>query len=62
MRANELALLEYEAGLTDFERVLDTERTLLSAQEQVTLNQASETQAVISLYKAVGGGWAASDY
>ena len=62
VRANELALLEYEAGLTDFERVLDTERTLLSAQEQVTLNQASETQAVISLYKAVGGGWAASDY
>jgi NodT family efflux transporter outer membrane factor (OMF) lipoprotein len=59
-RANVLASLEYEAGLSDFDRVLDTQRTLLTAQEQFVLNQSSESTATIQLYKAVGGGWDAA--
>jgi NodT family efflux transporter outer membrane factor (OMF) lipoprotein len=59
-RANLLASQEYEAGLTEFDRVLDTQRTLLTAQEQLVLNQSAESTATIQLYKAVGGGWDAS--
>jgi len=59
-RANVLASQEYEAGLSDFDRVLDTQRTLLTAQEQFVLNQSAESTATIQLYKAVGGGWNAS--
>ena len=60
-RARDLAAQEYDAGLTDFDRVLEAERTVLSLQEQFALNQSGETQAVISVYKAIGGGWAAAD-
>ena len=60
VRASELARLEYEAGLTGFDRVLDSEQTQLSLEEQRLLNQSAETQALIRLYKAVGGGWDAA--
>lgn len=59
-RARDLATQEYDAGLADFDRVLDAERTVLSLQEQFALNQSGEAQAVISVYKAVGGGWDAA--
>jgi NodT family efflux transporter outer membrane factor (OMF) lipoprotein len=59
-RANVLAAQEYEAGLTDFDRVLDTQRTLLTAQEQLVLNHSAESTATIQLYKAAGGGWDAA--
>lgn len=58
--ANSLAQQSYEAGLSDFSRVLDTQRTLLSLQEQLTQNKAGEITSVILLYKALGGGWAAA--
>lgn len=60
-RANVFASQEYKAGLTDFNRVLDTQRTLLTAQEQLVLNQSAESTATIQLYKAVGGGWDAAE-
>jgi outer membrane protein TolC len=56
----DLATQEYEAGLSGFIEVLDAQRTLLSLQEQHALNQSAETGAMISLYKAVGGGWSAA--
>ena len=59
-RANRFATQQYESGLTGFDQVLDTQRTLLSLQEQLALNQSAETSAMISLYKAVGGGWDAA--
>jgi NodT family efflux transporter outer membrane factor (OMF) lipoprotein len=59
-RAHQLARQEYEAGLTDFDQVLRTQRTLLSQEEQSALNVSAETTSVISLYKAVGGGWSAA--
>jgi NodT family efflux transporter outer membrane factor (OMF) lipoprotein len=56
----DLATQEYEAGLSGFIEVLDAQRTLLSLQEQHALNQSAETGAMISLYKAAGGGWSAA--
>lgn len=54
-----LARNRYTAGLTDFQTVLDTERSLLTAEESVVTTQASHTTAAIQLYKALGGGWQA---
>lgn len=53
----DLSLLQYEEGLIDFQRVLDTQR-VLSAQA----NRFSETNGkvgtnLVALYKALGGGW-----
>lgn len=47
----------YEAGLADFQRVLDTQRTRLTAEEALVIAQANVLTAVIQLYKALGGGW-----
>jgi NodT family efflux transporter outer membrane factor (OMF) lipoprotein len=55
--AAELARAQYQAGLVDFQRVLETERTLLTAQDSVASAEADVLTAVILLYKALGGGW-----
>jgi outer membrane protein, multidrug efflux system len=55
--AASLAQSRYQAGLTDFQSVLDTQRTLLSVQDSLVSSQADRTLAVIRLYKALGGGW-----
>lgn len=56
-----LARHQYEAGLIDFQTVLDTERTVLTVEDDLTTAQANGTIAVIQLYKALGGGWPATD-
>jgi outer membrane protein, multidrug efflux system len=48
----------YSAGITDFQTVLDTQRTLLSAQDSLKSTEAEQASALIRLYKALGGGWA----
>jgi NodT family efflux transporter outer membrane factor (OMF) lipoprotein len=55
--ADLLAQLSYNAGTDDFQNVLDAQRAVLSAQESLLSAQADNTQAIISLYKAVGGAW-----
>ncbi len=55
--AASLARQQYQAGLADFQTVLDTERSVLSAEDSLANTQASRTTAVIQLYKALGGGW-----
>lgn len=58
--AAELARQLYAAGLSDFQTVLDTERTVLTIEESLTTAEANDTIAVIQLYKALGGGWPAT--
>ena len=56
-RSLDLATIQYQEGLVDFERVLDSQRTLFSQQERLVDNLGSVTQNLIALYKAMGGGW-----
>jgi NodT family efflux transporter outer membrane factor (OMF) lipoprotein len=56
-RAAELARDQYASGLIDFQSVLDAERSLLSFQDQFAQSQGQVTSDLISLYKALGGGW-----
>jgi NodT family efflux transporter outer membrane factor (OMF) lipoprotein len=58
-RSSDLAFIQYREGAIDFQRVLDSMRSLL--QEETTLAQAQSDIAtnLISLYKALGGGWEA---
>lgn len=51
------ARLRYENGYTSFIEVLDAERSLFNAQLQYTQTQQVQFQAMINLYKAIGGGW-----
>lgn len=57
VEANRLARLQYQAGTVDFQKVLDTDRTRLSAEDGVASADADVLTAVVQLYKALGGGW-----
>ena len=62
--AREAALLLrnlYQAGLTDFQKVLETERTRLTAEDNLALAEAAMRTNLIKLYKALGGGWQVAD-
>ena len=58
--AAELAASQYSAGLVDFSTVLDSQRSLLSLQDQLIQSEASVTSNLARLYKALGGGWSTS--
>ncbi len=53
----EIAEQRYATGLTDFLSVLDSQRTLLSLEEQLANSTRDLAHAQIQLYKALGGGW-----
>lgn len=52
-----LAHQQYQSGLVDFQKVLDTERTRLSVEDSLASAELDGLNALISLYKALGGGW-----
>jgi len=55
--AAQLARQLYESGNADFQKVLDAERSLLSVEDNLASTEAAGLTALISLYKALGGGW-----
>ncbi|MGR8936137.1 MAG: TolC family protein, partial [Gammaproteobacteria bacterium] len=59
--AVQLAETQYSAGISDFQRVLDAQRSLLSAQLELTGSEAAVASDIIRLYSALGGGWDAEN-
>lgn len=55
-----LAQQRYASGLIDFQTVLSTQRTLLSAQNSVASTLTDLGTDHVRLYKALGGGWQAA--
>ena len=53
------ARLRYDNGYTSYLEVIDAERSLFNAQLTFTQSQQTLLQAMINLYKAMGGGWTA---
>ena len=47
----------YTAGLTDFLKVLDSERQAFAAEDLEAQSRLATVQDVIALYKSLGGGW-----
>ncbi len=47
----------YENGLTDFQNVLDMQRTLTDQQDQLALSQGLVAANLVRIYTALGGGW-----
>jgi len=52
-----IARLRYDNGYTSYIEVLDAERSLFNAQLTYAQTQGVLFQALINLYKAMGGGW-----
>ncbi|MFM2405445.1 MAG: hypothetical protein RL223_3325 [Pseudomonadota bacterium] len=55
--AAQLARWRHEGGLIDFQTVLDTQRTRLSAEDSLASARADVVSDHIRLFKALGGGW-----
>ena len=49
--------LRYRGGITTFLEVLDNQRSLYSAQLTLAQVRTSEYQSLVTLYRALGGGW-----
>jgi outer membrane protein, multidrug efflux system len=56
-RAADLAQQRFEAGLTDFLQVLDAQRTVLDAENQLAFGRTAAATALVAAYKSVGGTW-----
>jgi multidrug efflux system outer membrane protein len=56
-RALDLATLQYREGLTDFQRVIDSQRVFFSQQDLLVTSRGNLAQSLVALYKAMGGGW-----
>jgi NodT family efflux transporter outer membrane factor (OMF) lipoprotein len=55
-----LAEIRYREGADDLLAVLDAQRTLFSAQDQLAQIRLNRLGAAVNLYKALGGGWTAA--
>jgi len=56
-QAVELADAQYDQGLIDFQRVLDSQRVLVQQQDMLAQSRGNVALNLIALYKALGGGW-----
>lgn len=56
-RSVELAGELYQAGQTDFQNLLDSQRSLLSVENRLAASEAAVVTNLITLFKALGGGW-----
>jgi len=56
-----LSLDRYNTGLANYFEVLDAEQQLYPAEDALAQTQRDQLLAVVSLYKALGGGWNLTD-
>jgi NodT family efflux transporter outer membrane factor (OMF) lipoprotein len=55
--AAELALMQYNSGLVDFQTVLTADRQLIVLEDSLAVSDGETTANYVRLYKALGGGW-----
>ncbi len=55
--AAQLARARFDSGVADFLTVLDAERTMLEAEDQLAQSETQTATALLAMYKALGGGF-----
>jgi len=60
-RSTELAMIQYKEGQTDYTTVLTAEQSQLSVENDVASTQGNVALGLISVYRALGGGWQVRD-
>jgi len=60
-RSVALVTTQYTAGLTDFQNVLDSQRTLFNQEDALAESDGRVVQNLIAIYKSLGGGWRVDD-
>jgi multidrug efflux system outer membrane protein len=57
LRSVDLVQNLYQSGLTDFQNVLNTQRTLFIQQDSLATSNGLLLQDIVLIYKAFGAGW-----
>jgi multidrug efflux system outer membrane protein len=61
MNSADLALTRYQAGRASYFEVLEAQQQLFPAQDALAQTMRDQLLAIVSLYKALGGGWNAPE-
>jgi NodT family efflux transporter outer membrane factor (OMF) lipoprotein len=61
VKARDLAEQAYRAGSITLTDVLDADRQLLVAQDELDANRADAARAAVGVFRALGGGWESQD-
>lgn len=56
-KAYQISKARYDAGSIDFQTLLDTQTSLLSAEDTYAQSRLARLNAAVTLYRALGGGW-----
>lgn len=56
-KAVRLAQVRYRNGMVNYLDVLDAQRVVLTAETQLVLTERARLTEMVSLFKALGGGW-----
>ncbi len=56
-RSTELALVQYRGGQTDYTTVISAEQNQLAVEDSLASTQGNVVLGIISVYRALGGGW-----
>lgn len=56
-KAVQLAMLQYEQGLIDFQRVIDSQTGLVRQQDALAEARGKAAANLVQIFKALGGGW-----
>lgn len=56
-RALDLAMERYTSGLENFLSVLDAQRSVYAAEDQLVQSERNTVVSLIAVYKSLGGGW-----
>ncbi len=56
-KAFEISKAQFNAGLVDITTLLNTQKTLFSAEDALVQAKLGHIQAVVGLFKSLGGGW-----
>jgi outer membrane protein TolC len=57
LRSADVALLRFNEGFADYQRVLSAQQALFAQQSRYVTNKSKVVSSYISLYLALGGGW-----
>ncbi|MDH5253966.1 MAG: efflux transporter outer membrane subunit, partial [Nitrospira sp.] len=58
--AAQFAQVRYRNGMVNYLDVLDAQRTVLTAETQLAITERARLTEMVSLFKALGGGWVPS--
>ena len=56
-RSSELSTLRYKEGFSDYQRVLDSQKSLFAQQQGLVSLRGASVLNLVGLYTALGGGW-----